>query len=159
MVAERTRRVLVVDDIPSITTFFRSVLARVSTPRIEVTVETDARAALERLSHEQFDVVVSDFRMPGADGAEVLAAAHRSHPRGHRIMMTGYNEIPTGVARLRAASVDAYLQKPLRTQDVLLLLCDFLDDFPQSIEACRRHARDLEAMAGSDASGARPSAP
>lgn len=141
------KEVLVVDDLPEITEFFESLVRRLHDFRIHLTTETDSAKALELVQRKPFDLVVSDFRMADVDGARILAAASEQNPRGRRIMMTGYNEIPTDVRRLRAAQVDAYLQKPLKTQDLLLMILDFLHENPSSLDQCRRHARDLELMA------------
>ena len=141
------REVLVVDDLPEITDFFRGLMRRLRDFEVHLATETDSQKALQLVRDRPFDLVVSDFRMRQVDGVEVLRAARERNPQGRRVLMTGYNEIPAPVDRIREASVDAYLQKPLKSQDLLLLIFDFLHENPQSLESCRRHARDLEHMA------------
>jgi DNA-binding NtrC family response regulator len=141
-----TREILVVDDLPEICAFFTSLLRRLREYDVKLTTETDSAAALEVVQNKPFDLIVSDFRMRQVDGVEVLSAARHANPQGKRILMTGYNEIPTSVERIREADVDAYIQKPLRSQDLLLLIFDFLNENPRTLDSCRAHARELEAM-------------
>lgn len=137
-------RVLVADDVPEVAALVAHVVRLVRTGRIEVTVELDGRRAVERVSHTSFDLVVTDCRMRGADGVEVLSAARRLHPAGRRVLMTGYDEVPVAFDRLRDACVDAYLHKPLRAQDLLLLVSGLLREDPLVVEHARIAARDLE---------------
>lgn len=140
----RTRHVLVVDDLPEIGDFFVRLMRHLKGFDIDLTTETDPERAIELLREKRFDLVVSDFRMKGHDGVDVLEAALASNPGAGRILMTGYNEIPAPVSRIRRARVDAYVQKPLRAQDLLLLIFNFLHHDPEAMEVCRRAAREME---------------
>ena len=140
-------RVLVVDDLPEICSIFKEVHRRLRAVRIELVTETNSQRALELIDSGAFDLVVSDFRMRQVDGIEVLLRANAKNPAGHRILMTGYNEIPTSLARIKDASVDAYVQKPLRAQDLLLMLLGFLQRDENLIQEHRAHAREIEAQA------------
>jgi DNA-binding NtrC family response regulator len=142
----KVREVLVVDDLPEIGDFFKALIRRLREFDIHLTTEVNSARALEMVSERPFDLVVSDFRMRQVDGIEVLRAAYDKNPRGLRILMTGYNEIPTSVDRIRAARVDAYIQKPLKSQDLLLLIFDFLNGNVEAIESCRRYAREMETL-------------
>ena len=151
----RVREVLVVDDLPEIGDFFKALMRRLREFDIHLTTEVNSQRALEMVREKPFDLVVSDFRMRQVDGVEVLKAAHDRHPRGLRILMTGYNEIPTSVERIRLAHVDAYIQKPLKSQDLLLLILDFLNGNQDSIDTHRRYAREMEDLgAKEEAQGA-----
>lgn len=141
-----SRSVLVVDDLPEIADFFVALARRMSMQNVTLETETDPRRAIERIRGSHYDLVMSDFRMPHLDGIDVLKAALDRDPHGHRILMTGYNEIPTPVARIDEARVDAYVQKPLRVQDIMLLLLDFLHENEQAISVCRQKARELESL-------------
>lgn len=144
--APKARDVLVVDDLPEIGDFFAGLLRRLKAFDIHVTTTTDPAKALELLRAKRFDLVVSDFRMSGHDGIDVLEAARHASPDAGRILMTGYNEIPAAMSRIVGARVDAYIQKPLKAQDLLLLIVNFLDGDQDAIEACRRNAREMETL-------------
>ncbi len=140
------RRVLVVDDMPEICDYFTSLAKRIRGFNVHLMTEVNSARALDLVKAQRFDLVVSDYRMREVDGVEVLQAAREHYPSGHRILMTGYNEIPTSIDRIRQADVDAYIQKPLKSQDLLLLLLDFIKENPQAIAACRAQARELELL-------------
>lgn len=146
LAAETAKHVLVVDDVPEICAFFESLVQRIRGLDVRLTIESDPARGLERLRERPYDLVVSDFRMGEVDGIRLLRESRALNPGGRRILMTGYNEIPAPVSQIREANVDAYIQKPLRSQDLLLLLCDFLRGDPDVLEVCKREARHIEAM-------------
>lgn len=144
--AAKAREVLVVDDLPEIGDFFKALIRRLREFDIHLITEVNSQRALDMVKEKKFDLVVSDFRMRQVDGVEVLRAAYDCHPRGGRILMTGYNEIPTSIDRIREAHVDAYIQKPLKSQDLLLLIFDFLNENAEAIDSYRRYAREMESL-------------
>jgi two-component system response regulator HydG len=143
---QSSRQILVVDDLPEIGDFFRALMRRMKDFDIQITTEVNSQRALELVEERTFDLVISDFRMRQVDGIEVLSAARKKNPDGLRVLMTGYNEIPTSMERIRGAKIDAYVQKPLRSQDVLLLIFDLLSGNAVALERCRADARELEVM-------------
>jgi len=138
------KRVLVVDDVPEILDLFKGLMRRVRTVPVQLATEVNSARARDLAASEPFDLVISDFRMRQLDGVEVLTAARSRHPEGRRVLMTGYNEVPTDLARIQAAGIDAYVQKPLKSQDLLHLILDFLQDDEAAIAACQAQARALE---------------
>lgn len=149
--AEAPQRILVVDDLPEICMIFRDIHRRFRHLKVDLVTETNSQRALELAQQERFDVVVSDFRMKQVDGIEILKAANQANPKGYRVLMTGYNEIPTSVARIREACVDAYVQKPLHAQELLLLLLGLVKHDESLITENRAHARELEQQGESNA--------
>lgn len=143
-------RMLVVDDLPEICAFFRDVRRRIRTVDVDLVTETNSQRAIDQLRMGRFDLVVSDFRMREAHGIDVLRTARQANPVGHRILMTGYNEVPAPMDHIRDAAVDAYIQKPLDTQDLLLTLLSFLRGDASAIADFREHARELERVASQE---------
>jgi HD-like signal output (HDOD) protein len=71
-----------------------------------------AEKALSVMSDSKFDVIVSDMRMPGMDGATLLSHVHAEHPNVVRIILTGHSELE---ATLRAMPVaHSFLTKPCK---------------------------------------------
>lgn len=81
-------RILFVDDEECILDAFRALLRR-HRDRWEVHVALGGAEAIERLSRETFDVVVSDLRMPRVDGVAVLKHVHDAHPHTMRVVLSG----------------------------------------------------------------------
>ena len=82
------RRILFVDDEPNILDGLRRML-RSMRKEFELCFAENAKEALEMMEKEEFDVVVSDMRMPGMDGAELLTHIQKRYPHSIRIMLTG----------------------------------------------------------------------
>lgn len=110
-------RILIVDDEPHISEAFAAFLR----PRqIEVHCATSARTALELLSREKFDLILSDVRMPEMDGLEFHEAACRRYPRYKQrfIFMSGYLMQPRVKSHLTATGLPC-LEKPFSFDELL----------------------------------------
>lgn len=88
---ERKRRILFVDDEPRILKGFQRML-RSMRHEWEMAFAENGFQALEALSEQSFDVVVSDMRMPDMDGAELLERIMQNHPEIVRIVLSGHSD-------------------------------------------------------------------
>ncbi|MEM7168373.1 MAG: sigma-54 dependent transcriptional regulator [Planctomycetota bacterium] len=84
----------------------------------EVCEAGDAEEALEHASRQSFDVVISDIRMPGMDGIQLLRRLTELSPETMAIMVTAYGDMSTAIEALRAGASD-YVLKPLLFDDIL----------------------------------------
>lgn len=143
-----TLRLLIVDDFPDVLeTYSGAIRDIVDALGAEVATESSSERAVERMRRERFDLVVSDFKMPGLDGIAVLAAARAAYPAGFRVLLTGQRELEIDDARIRAAGVDAYLAKPLPASEFRAMVADFLLARRDAILAHARRAREMERAA------------
>jgi two-component system NtrC family response regulator len=108
-------RILVVDDEPAQLELVGGFLRKRG---FEVAAAPDGRAALQRFRREPFDLVLTDQKMPGLSGLEVLEAVRRQNPGTPVVVMTAYGTIETAVAAIKAGAVD-YLTKPLDLDELL----------------------------------------
>jgi HD-like signal output (HDOD) protein len=83
-----SKRVLFVDDEPNILDGLRRML-RSMRKEFEMSFATGGVQALQIMEEKDFDIIVSDMRMPGMDGAQLLAEVKKKHPHTIRIMLTG----------------------------------------------------------------------
>ena len=79
----------------------------------------DGQAAIQRLASETFDVVLTDLRMDGIDGLEVLRSALEMAPSTQVIVMTAYGTIESAVEAIRRGAFD-YLAKPFKEHELLV---------------------------------------
>jgi DNA-binding NtrC family response regulator len=118
------QRILVVDDDPSIRSSFTEVLADEGT---EVWTAASAEEALTAIDAQRPDLVLSDVRMPGLDGIELLRLLKERAPRTDVIIMTAYDDMPTAVAAMREGAFD-FLPKPLDLDDLRRVLDRVFED-------------------------------
>ncbi|MBI4701320.1 MAG: sigma-54-dependent Fis family transcriptional regulator [Deltaproteobacteria bacterium] len=110
--------VLVVDDEPAVRSFLREALAAEG---YDVHEAADGQAALGRIEQRGFQVVVTDLRMPGLDGMELLGRLRAEHPDTEVIVLTAYGSVESAVQAMKLGAFD-YLQKPLASPAELRLL-------------------------------------
>ncbi|THF63832.1 response regulator [Pseudothauera nasutitermitis] len=84
----------------------------------EVITQNDPQLALETLRNERIDILVSDQRMPGMNGAELLARARTLQPASVRILLTGYSDLDAAVQALNDGEIFRYLTKPWNPQEM-----------------------------------------
>jgi HD-like signal output (HDOD) protein/ActR/RegA family two-component response regulator len=126
------KRILFVDDEPRVLDGLRRSL-RAKRKQWDLVFAANGAAALEELGRGPFDIIVSDMRMPGMDGAEVLLRAATLQPEAARIVLSGQTEES---AATRAATVaHRFLTKP----------CE-----PEVLEATITRTLELRALLGSE---------
>jgi EAL domain-containing protein (putative c-di-GMP-specific phosphodiesterase class I) len=107
--------VLVVDDEPSI----RRVLSDfLQMEGFSVETAPDGEAALNYLARRQFDVVISDLKMPRLGGLELLSEVSKLNPGALTIVMTGFGTVDTAITAMKAGAYD-YILKPFKVDVVL----------------------------------------
>ena len=103
------RRVLFVDDEPKILEGLRRML-RPQRHEWEMAFAPGGEAALAMMEATSFDVIVSDMRMPGIDGAVLLRRVRELHPQVVRIVLSGHTELSTALQVVPVAH--QFLAKP-----------------------------------------------
>lgn len=137
--------ILVVDDVPEISAFFKTLGTRLGSESVRITTVTDPREAIRIIKAEQVDVVISDYHMPHLTGIEVLVAAAKAYPRGRRILMTAYARVPGLSRNTDGKHVDAYMYKPFRAPETLAILHAAVLNEPRAMDHYRAQARAYEA--------------
>ena len=102
-------KVLIVDDEHNT----REALARCLAPRFDVTTAADGGAAIELLKEHDYDLVLTDLRMPNADGMSVLEAAQSKASHPPCVLLTAYGSIDEAVAAVKKGAFD-FVQKPVK---------------------------------------------
>jgi DNA-binding NtrC family response regulator len=81
----------------------------------------DGLKAIKLLAREPFDLIVSDVKMPGADGMQVLAAARKLQHQPPVILITAFGSVESAVRAMKEGSYH-YLAKPFRMNDLLKIV-------------------------------------
>lgn len=144
--------VLVVDDEEEIRLLLRAALERDG--RVRVVLAGSAEEALRALNHEAVDVILSDHRMPGTTGLDLLARARATHPQAVRILMTAYPEQDMAGRAVNEARLERFFPKPLSLREVVAALHEILDERAAEGQRARAFARSFDAMHRAVARGA-----
>ncbi len=111
-----TIRVLFVDDEPRVLESLRLALRRSG---LEIQTASSGEDALAFLASQDVDVVVSDERMPGTQGSELLTQVYDAMPETIRILLTGQATVEAASRAVNTAHVHRFLTKPTSPADLL----------------------------------------
>ncbi len=108
-------RILILDDEPIVCKRLKPAFQKMGH-----TVETftDSTLALARLHETKFDIVVTDLKMEGADGIQILNGAKASSPDTQVIVITGFATLETAKESYRKGAFD-FVAKPFKLRDIL----------------------------------------
>lgn len=129
--------VLFVDDERRVLTSMRAMFRR----DYEVLLANSGQEAIDLLRDHTVDVIVSDQRMPGMTGVEVLKAVKRLAPNAMRILLTGYADLKAIEASINEGEVFRYLTKPCPSEELkaaIGLAADIAVNGEHAAEAARR---------------------
>ncbi len=138
--SDAATRLLVVDDETVILDFLGEVLAEAG---YDVSLAPGGAHALDMLAKSEFDLVVTDLKMPHIGGIEVLAAASRRQRRVLTIVMTGYATVETAIEALKLGAED-YVTKPFKIDEILMAV-ERADQRRRLVLANERYRQRLEA--------------
>jgi two-component system response regulator HydG len=114
--------VLVVDDKENMLKLFAKILGE----EHNLTMATDGGKALALIAEREFDVVVTDLKMPGASGFTVLESVKARWPETEVILMTAYGAVPDAVEAMKQGAYD-FIQKPFDPDAAALVVARALE--------------------------------
>ncbi|MDJ1634330.1 sigma-54-dependent transcriptional regulator [Rhizobium rhizogenes] len=104
----------------------RSLAQWLSLNELSVTEAADGNEALEVLRSDTIDVVISDVRMPGISGLELLAVIRKTWPELPVIILSGHGDVPMAVAAIQAGAFN-FLTKPYVPEQLIGTLQNALE--------------------------------
>ncbi len=110
--------VLLVDDDPAVAKVLGALLAQAG---LSVHVAHSGAEALALLGHKPIDVVVSDVRMPGMSGLELLGEVTRAYADVPVVLITAHGTVPMAVEAMKAGAAD-FILKPFDREEILFTL-------------------------------------
>ena len=132
-------RVLVVDDERAVRMALNVNLTKHG---LLVTLAENPEQAKEHLKHSEFDVMLTDVRMPGGTGIELLSHVRAAYPELEVIIMTGYGSVTDAVDAMKVGAFD-YIIKPIEKNELLVVLDKALNS-----GALRAEVRELRRQVG-----------
>jgi len=111
-------RIVVIDDEVNAATALEALLRD---DGYDVTRAHDARSGLQLIEKSEPDVVLTDVRMPGMDGVELLARIKETRPETMVVLMTAYGTVKTAVKAMKLGAED-FLSKPIDMEELEVVL-------------------------------------
>jgi len=109
-------RILVVEDEASMREFLEILLRR---HKHEAIVVDSGEAALEQLDREEFDLVITDLKMPGVGGLQILERTKQRHPQTEVVIVTAFATAETAIAAMKQGAYD-YVTKPFKVDEIVV---------------------------------------
>lgn len=125
-------RILIVDDEENILKALRRLLSHTpcsaggKTFMLEVDVSSDPHEALLKAAHHRYDVVVSDYRMPGMDGVAFLKEFCKLQPDAARLILSGYADLNGLIAAINEVGILRFIAKPWNDYELIATLAQVL---------------------------------
>src|SRR5919107_3602897 len=116
-------RILVADDHDALR---RGLALALSAAGHDTEEAGNGNAAIEKLHENYFDVVVSDLKMGGSDGLDVLRTTKSLHPTTSVILMTAFGSVSTAVEAMKSGAFD-YVQKPFEIEEMEVKIAKALE--------------------------------
>ncbi|RMF15547.1 MAG: response regulator [Gammaproteobacteria bacterium] len=128
-------RIMIVDDEP----FILKALTRLLHQRTdwEITTCETPETALQALASEHFDLILSDYRMPGMTGVELLKQARIRQPDAARLILSGQADMDAVLKAINDAEIYRFITKPWDDEDLVITLRKALEHQQVIIENAR----------------------
>jgi DNA-binding NtrC family response regulator len=107
-------RILVVDDEPIVCERLKPALEKVG---FYVETYTDSQNAIDRLAEEKFDVVVTDIKMKGPDGLDILHFVKQQSPATQVVIITGFATVDSAREAMKSGAAD-FIAKPFKIRQL-----------------------------------------
>ena len=121
-------KILVVDDD---TTFLLMLKSFLEKKGFSPYTESTAEKGLQAIEENHFDLILSDYRMPGMDGIEMLKTIHEKGVNTPLILITSYGDIKLAVNAMKLGATD-YLTKPVNPEELLALVTSVIANPPEN---------------------------
>ncbi len=137
---EQSGTVLVVDDEPEMRELLRDELSELG---YRVTAAANGRDALKKLGEDEYAVVLTDLRMQGMQGLELLNEVKRDHPGTNVIIMTAFGSVESAIDAMKRGAYD-YVTKPIKTEELALVVDKAVRDalLRREVQQLRRAVRE-----------------
>jgi DNA-binding NtrC family response regulator len=135
--------ILIVDDEEIVTTSLRN-LFRLRTDYRTVTYTSPAQA-LDESKDNVFDLVISDYLMPGMDGIKFLSQFKKLQPQAIRILLTGYADKENAILAINEVGLYQYVEKPWDNAALLMIVKNALEK-AALLRTLEQKVRELQAV-------------
>ncbi len=116
-------RILLVDDEPNILSALRRCLAGIDVSQLDgealqFETFTTPEAAIERSEEQDFNLVISDYRMPSMNGVEFLSRMMQIQPAAPRVIISGFADRDAIIAAVNEVHLTRFIEKPWKDEEL-----------------------------------------
>jgi signal transduction histidine kinase/GGDEF domain-containing protein len=133
-------RILVVDDEKPIRDFLFEALTRLGGFNVELAA--NGEEALKKIGEDNFDLVLTDMKMPKMDGLQLIAEIAKLKPETMIVLLTGFGTIDSALEAMKRGASD-YLSKPINLDELMVRLRKVLEERQRFI-SLKDYAAELE---------------
>lgn len=148
-----TKKVLLVDDEEVFVEQLKEALLHAH-PTFEINTAGDGIEALDKMSQESFDIVITDMRMPRMDGMTLLKTINEKHPGTYVVVVTAFGNVTLAVEAMRYGAYD-FLEKPFNMDTLEIALTKIIrqqEILKENLELkgqLQQHGQGLDQIIGS----------
>ncbi len=113
-----SEKILLIDDSPEI---LDNLSEHLASEGYDITTTSDGTSGISMIEKKFYDIILTDMKMPGADGMEVLKYVKEHSPESICIILTGYGTIRNAVEAIKSGAFD-YLTKPVMMDEIVITL-------------------------------------
>ncbi|MFW6142565.1 MAG: response regulator [Candidatus Saliniplasma sp.] len=117
---------LIAEDESTVRKSLKMTLERAEEFSAEIDTASDGQKALEKVENKEYDLILSDHKMPGMTGVELLKKAREISPDTLRILITGYRDLSIAKQAINKANVHEYIEKPWENEELRSVINEHL---------------------------------
>ncbi len=114
----RNEKILLIDDSLELLENLEKILRAEG---FEVDTASDGNSGIKKIEDKYYDLILTDLKMPGANGIEVLKFVMQNSPESICIILTGFGTIKNAVDAIKLGAFD-YMTKPIKVEEILLTI-------------------------------------
>lgn len=123
-------KILVVDDDEDVLDAMKLILKNAKQFESEITAVLDGKSAIAEIERRKYDLVLSDYKLPGMNGIDLLAWVKKRYPNTGRILITGYPSMDVAKDAINKANVHYYIEKPWDNDEFRIKIYETLKKEP-----------------------------
>ncbi len=119
---EKVYEVLIVDDETEVLKLLQETLKSAKTLDCNITIASNGEYGLKHVKEMDYDLVMSDYKMPKMNGVEFLKEVKEESPDTIRFMITGQGDLDVAKEAINQADIHQYIEKPWDTDELILTI-------------------------------------